>query len=448
MNFNKGLFILAHQMGERTFYSSYKELIKSQWESYNELKKEQETKLRNIINFSYNNVPYYHRLFRDLKLGPENIKNIEDLEKLPILTKDIIKQNWNEFVPVNLKNMSYYNLTTGGSTGSPLKFRFSKYDRFLSGALLYRGWGYGGYELGDKMVFLAGSSLDIGTQSCVVKRAHEIVRNLKKLSSFDMGPKEMLKYVNTINSFKPKFLRGYASSIDFFARYVEENNLEITSPLAIFTTAEKLDPEMRKRISNVFDCNVYDNYGLNDGGVSAYECSEHSGLHIDSERSLMEIADESGNQVEEGKGRILATSLQNFAMPFIRYETGDLGHILDTNCNCGRGSKILKEIIGRSKELLKTPTGKYIHGAAFFNDVFAEITNVNDIIEYQIIQKKTDYLVINMVCKSNFDTRNLDSVKNIIRKRSEGWNVEFKFVDNINRTNSGKYKFIINELEI
>ncbi|MCO5383593.1 MAG: hypothetical protein NHB15_17220 [Methanosarcina barkeri] len=180
--------------------------------------------------------------------------------------------------------------------------------------------------------------------------------------------------------------------------------------------------------------------------MSAYECSEHSGLHIDSERSLMEIVDESGNQIEEGRGKILATSLHNFAMPFIRYETGDLGHITDTNCSCGRGSKILKEIIGRDKELLKTPTGKCIHGAAFFNDVFAEITNVNDIIEFQIVQKKIDYIVINMVCKSDFNTNELDQIKDIIRKRSEGWNVEFKVVDNINRTKAGKYKFIISEL--
>lgn len=139
MNLNRGLFIFAHQVPEHSFYPTYKRLIQNQWKSYDELKKEQETHLRKIINFSYNNVPYYHRLFRDLKLGPENIKNIEDLEKLPILTKDIIKQNWNEFVPVNLKNMSYYNLTTGGSTGSPLRFRLSKCDRFFAGSLLYRG---------------------------------------------------------------------------------------------------------------------------------------------------------------------------------------------------------------------------------------------------------------------------------------------------------------------
>jgi len=446
MNFNKCLFILAHQMGESHFYPIYQKLIQNQWKSYDELQKEQELQLKKMINFSYNNVPYYHRLFRNLKLTPEDLKSIEDLEKLPIITKNIIKDNWNELQPVNLKNMKYYNLTTGGSTGNPLRFRLTKFDRFFLGALLYRGWGYGGYELGDKMVFLAGSSLDVGAQSDIVKKSHEIARNLKKLSSFDMGSKEMLSYVNIMNSFKPKFLRGYASSIDFFARYIEENNLEIISPLAIFTTAEKLNPEMRRRISNAFDCEVYDNYGLNDGGVSAYECSEHSGLHIDSERSLMEIVDESGNQIEDGRGKILATSLHNFAMPFIRYETGDLGYITDIKCSCGRGSKVLKEVIGRDKEFLKTPTGKCIHGAAFFNDVFAEITNVNDIIEFQVVQKKIDYIVINIVCKSGFNTNILDPVKDIIQKRSEGWNVEFKVVDNINRTKAGKYKFIISEL--
>ena len=440
---SRNLFILAHQIGDRKFYPTYKKLVKNQWKSYGELKEEQEKQLRYVINFAYKNVPYYHRLFNDLKLSPEDVKKVEDLEKLPILTKEIIKQNWEDFKPVNLNKLKYYEAATGGSTGTPFKYRLSKFDRFLAGALLYRGWGYGGYELGDKMVFLAGASLDIGTKSYLAKRVHEVARNIKMVSSFDMGEKEMRDYVGVVNSFKPKVIRGYASSIYFFAKWVEETNLEIHQPLAVFTTAEKLYPDMREKIGTVFSCDVYDAYGLNDGGLGAYECSEHSGLHIDTERSIMEVVDKEGNQLECGECEMLATSLYNFAMPFIRYDTGDLGSITNEVCSCGRGYKLLKELVGRSVDVLVTPEGKNVHGW-FFLYIFWE--HCKGVKEYQVVQEKLDRIAIKIVPEDDFDDKQLDKIREIVRERSEGWNVEFKFVDTIERTGAGKYKFIINNI--
>jgi phenylacetate-CoA ligase len=400
---NRSLFITAHQIEDRNFYPTYNYLIKNQWKNCKELKEEQEKGLRAMINFAYKNVPYYHKLFDDLKLSPDEIKKIEDLEKLPILTKEIIKQNWGDFKPVNLNKMKYYEGATGGSTGTPFKYRLSKSDRFLGGALLYRGWRYAGYELGDKMVFLAGASLDIGTQSYLTKRVHEIVRNIKKLSVFDMGEKEMQEYVSIINSFKPKFLRGYASSIYFFAKWIEENNIAIHQPLAVFTTTEKLYP-----------------------------------------RSIMEVVDKDGNQLENGEGEILATSLYNYAMPFIRYDTGDLGYIIDGVCGCGREYKLLKEVVGRSVDVLVTPEGKNVHGW-FFLYIFWEYCK--GIKEYQVVQEKIDKIEIKIVPEEDFDEKQLEKIREIIKRRSEGWNVEFEFVDKIERTGAGKYKFIINEME-
>jgi phenylacetate-CoA ligase len=440
---SRNLFILAHQVGDRNFYPTYKTLIQNQWKSYEQLKDEQEKQLRVMINFAYKNVPYYHKLFDDLKLSPDDIKKVDDLEKLPILTKDIIKQNWEDFKPVNLNKLKYYEGATGGSTGTPFKYRLYKFDRFLGGALLYRGWGYAGYELGDKMVFLAGASLDIGKKSYLVKRVHEIARNIKKLSSFDMDEKEMREYVNITNSFKPKVIRGYASSIFFFAEWIEENNIEIHQPLAVFTTAEKLYHHMREKIGAVFNCDVYDAYGLSDGGLGAYECSEHCGLHIDTERSIMEVVDKDDNQLENGEGEIFATSLYNYAMPFIRYDTGDVGTIIEDVCGCGRGYKLLKELVGRSVDVLVTPEGKNVHGW-FFLYIFWEYCQ--GIKEYQVVQEKLDKILIKIVQEDDFDEKQLDKIREIIKKRSEGWNIEFKFVDMIERTGAGKYKFIINKI--
>lgn len=436
---------MAHTIGEHSFYPTYKRLMKNQWRPYAELKGEQEKQLRRMVSYVYENVPYYSNLFKELKLVPKDIRTIEDLQKLPILTKEIIQEHWKELKPASLSAMQYEDRATGGSTGTPFQYRISKNDRFLGGALLYRGWGYGGFELGDKMVFLAGSSLNVGTKSNLITKAHEIARNLKKISSFDMGEPEMRSYACILNTFQPKFIRGYASSIYFYAQWLEENDIPVPSPKAVFTTSDKLFPHMRETIDRVFGCDVFDGYGLNDGGVSAYECPEHYGLHIDTERSITEVVAQDGGQVvDNGGGQILATSLHNFSMPFIRYATGDDVYITEDMCECGRGYKLLKEIIGRTVDVLITPEGKNVHGW-FFLYIFWEYCQ--GIKEYQVVQKTVDEIHVKLVIEDSFDAEELERIKQIIQSKSPLWKIRFQLVDEIERTKAGKYKFILNEME-
>lgn len=442
--FHRLLFILTHEVMDRKFYSTYRRLIKNQWKSYDELKKEQEKQLKVMIDFSYTNVPYYHKLFKNLNLKPEDINKIEDLEKLPILTKEIIKQNWGDFKPANLNGLKYYNKTTGGSTGTHLKYRTLKSDLISHHmALLYRGLSYGNYTLGDKMIWMGGSSILPDEKYKLNKRLHEFVRNIRMLSSFDMGEDEMNYYARVINKFKPKFIYSYASSIYFFAKWVNKNSIDIYKPQGVFTTSEKLYSNMRRDIETIFGCEVYDTYGVNDGSLSANECSEHCGLHIDTERGIMEVVNEKNEQLENDEGKILGTSLYNYAMPVIRYEVGDLGNITDDSCNCGRGHKLLKEIVGRSADIFTTPEGKNVHGWFF---LFVLDEHCKGMKEYQVIQEKIDKIVIKIVQEDDFDEKQVGKINEIIKAKSGGWDVEFKLVDNINRTKAGKYKFIVSKV--
>jgi phenylacetate-CoA ligase len=441
---SKALFLLAHTLGDLNFYSYYKKLINNINHSYKELLVEQEKNLRNIIKYSYKSVPYYHNLFKELNIYPSDIKNIKDLEKLPILTKDVIKANWEDFKPRNLSKLKYYNNKTGGSTGKPLKYRLSNNDRFLSGAIMYRGWGYAGYELADKMVILAGASLDVGKSTDFVTCLHEFTRNIRKLSSLDLGDDNLIKCVDVINSFKPKFLRGYASSIYYFANWVEEHNVSLHSFNAVFTTADQLFSHMKDKVEEAFNCPVFDGYGLNDGGVSAYECEEHDGYHIDMERSIMEIVDENSSQIEEGGGQIISTSLFNYAMPFIRYDTGDLGIVSRRKCPCGRPFPLLEELQGRSNDYLITPEGKTISGR-LVTHIFSHFTKKYEgIVQYQVVQESIQNLLIYMVVNDNFDYEKTKIIKNLFKERSNDWQVEFKFVEEIKTTEAGKHRFTIN----
>jgi phenylacetate-CoA ligase len=218
------------------------------------------------------------------------------------------------------------------------------YERGI--ALLYRGWSMAGYRLGDKLAILGGTSLIPDSKTDIEKRVFDFILNHKHYSSYNLSENNLHKYYRSMNYWKPEFIRGYASSVYLFAKYIDDNNLKIKfHPKSIFTTAEKLLSYQRNLIEKVFNSEVFDNYGLNDR-VSAYECTMHKGLHIDMKRAILEVVDEKGMQIFDRPGKILATSLFNYALPFIRYDTGDLGILSSEGCSCGRETFLLKEIIG------------------------------------------------------------------------------------------------------
>lgn len=436
-------FILAHEVMDPSFYHLYKQLNKQRFAPREDLVKKQEIKLRELILFCYDNVPYYHTFMKDNKIFPDDIKSIEDLNRFPLLTKQTIKDNWEDFKPKCLNKIRYNDGSTGGTTGTPFRYRFSKKDWMLGGCLLYRGWGYGGYNLGDKMVFMGGSSIGINDKSFLNKIIHERLRNIRKCSSFEMNNDRNLEYTETILKFRPGFIRGYPSSIHHYAKWLQNNGLTVAGLKSIFTTSEKLFDRVRNDISEIFGCDVFDGYGLNDGGLSAFECTDHSGMHIDTERSILEVINETGNCINDGEGSIVATSLSNLAMPFIRYDTGDVGSITSELCNCGMQNYKLDSLTGRSVDMLQTPEGTIVHGW-FFLYIFWEYGK--NIKEYQIIQRTIGNIDVYYVPEESFRVEELDIIQAIIHNKSPGWIINFKEVSNISRTKAGKFKFIINEM--
>jgi phenylacetate-CoA ligase len=441
---HKTLFVIGYTFKNKDFLKHYNLVKKNEFESYENLKRNQEEKLQKLIYFSYNNVPYYSKLFKNLNLKPEDIQTIKDLEKLPILTKEIIRNHQKELIPLNLKEQKYVNGSTGGSTGEPLQYRLSKEDEILGLAILYANWGYAGYELGGKVAIIAGSSLMPSTKSKLTDNIKAFMMNYKKYSSFDLNVKYMDEIVTELNKFKPKYLRGYASSIYLFAKHIKDRDLNIDfHPKGVFTTAEVLFGYQKELVEDVFDCEVFDQYGLNDGGISAFECEMHKGLHIDMLRSIMEVADENGNQLEAGKeGRILATSLYNYAMPFLRYDTGDLGILSDEKCECGRELPLLKKIIGRTTDYLEFSNGAII-GTPILTVLFGKF----DIIQYQIVQKDLNTILVNIIKGENYREDDKKEIRDTFYKHIGDINIMFNYVDKIETTKAGKWKFIVREDE-
>lgn len=443
---HKYLFVMGYLIKSPRFLRCYNQVKSYEFATFENLKTYQEERLRDIIHHSYRNVPYYHRLLNNLNLKPENIKTLEDLEKLPILTKEIIKTNMKEFIPTNLKYHKYVNRSTGGSTGHPFQYRLSVEDEILGYAILNANSGYAGYNLGDKIGIIAGSSLIPSTKSDIVEKLKSFVLNERRYSSFDLDNSYMNNIFLNLDKFKPKFVRGYASSVYIFAKYIKEYNLSLNfHPKAIFTTAEVLFDQQRRVIQEAFGCPVFNQYGLNDGGVTAFECEEHDGLHIDMIRSIMEISDSDGIPSEpKEEGRILATSLYNYAMPFIRYDTGDLGVLSDEKCACERETPLLDRLVGRVSDFIYTPEGLQVHGE-FFSHIFWELNWVK---QYQIVQKRIDELIIMIVPDEihKINETDLEWMRRTILNRMDTMNLVIEIVDAIDTTSSGKWKYILSEV--
>jgi phenylacetate-CoA ligase len=230
------------------------------------------------------------------------------------------------------------------------------------------------------------------------------------------------------------------SSIYLLAKFIRDNGYEIDfQPVAIFTTAEKLLPGQRKVIEEVFKTKVFDTYGVNDGGISAYECDRHEGLHISTERAILEVVDEEGKQIIGKEGRILATSLYNYAFPFIRYEVGDIGIIQQTRCSCGRQTLLLKEVKGRTTDFL------YLNGIVIGSPVLTLLMREFDVEQYQIVQKKENVVVFNIVKGKSYSSRDEEFIKKSLESHVGPLEIYFNYVDEIIPPFGNKYKFIINE---
>jgi phenylacetate-CoA ligase len=182
---------------------------------------------------------------------------------------------------------------------------------------------------------------------------------------------------------RPVLLYGYPSVLYLLAKRAAAHGRRDIRPRTIVTTSEMLFPGQRRVIEEAFAAPVFDQYGCNEVNLVSAECERHDGWHYAMESTLVEILDDDGLPVPTGRsGRIVGTSLDNLAMPFLRYDTGDIGALDKEPCACGRGLVRIRELQGRSRDLIRTPDGRFVHGVAF-NDLMLEYPDVD---RYQAVQ--------------------------------------------------------------
>ncbi|MFA4960234.1 MAG: phenylacetate--CoA ligase family protein [Candidatus Pacearchaeota archaeon] len=428
----------------KNIFKRYKYLKKREFISVKENKEYQEEKLKKLLTHAYNNVPYYHKVLAEVKVIEYGKVNLKNFDKIPILTKDIIRKEGSNLYSRDHKKRKSYENTSGGSTGEPVKFLQDK-DTWTEGMAIK--WLFYSFicDYPCKLVKLWGSERDILKGSYGIKGSlKNKISQRKLLNAFKMSEENMKSYVNKINSFKPKIIEAYVESIYEFSKFIKKNDIKIFYPKGIITSAGTLYPEMKELIEEVFHCKVYNRYGSREVGDMACTCEENK-MHINIFDNLLELLDKDLNPIKTGKtGDVYITTLNNFSMPLIRYKIGDIGKIaFIKKCKCGRGMPVIKGISGRNNSILKTKKGS-LDGTALTTSFYF----LSSIEKYKLIQKTMDKFTLMVIINNK---KKWKEDKKVIEKKfrqilGNEINVNFKIVNKIPSLKNGKYQYIISEV--
>lgn len=405
-------------------------------------------KLRKLISHAAKHVPYYRILFRKLHIQPTDISTVNDLKKIPLLTKDMIRANPDDFISDMVKDKSLLTeITTGGSTGTPMRYYFDEHMIGVRRATWWRWSKFAGIDLyKDKMIYCGGAPPRWNYPPEDYRGIVNPERNRLYLSSAAMSDKVLDRYIEDIHRFEGDYIRGYASGVYMLARRVLQKGLVLPMK-AVLTSSDTLFPQYRDVIEEAFSCNVFDHYGQNEDILTATECGVSSGLHINVENCIGETVDERGNPLNSIEGRFVSTHLENYVSPLIRYVVGDVG-VLDTSwkkCECGRCHQKILEFTGRDDEIIVTPEGRRI-GCGSMNQPMKTMHSSIDRCQY--IQESMNLLRVKIVPTKRWkNSVHREEFEKRLRKQvGDRIEVSVEVVDSIPARLNGKYQFIISNV--
>ncbi len=394
-------------------------------------------KLAKLITHCYENVPYYRRLMDNNKVQPRDIQHAEDLNKLPILTKEVLRTCSNKLITRNISKMGTAWSKSGGTTGEPIQVCKSSDCAAWESMCYERGLRWGGLDVDEPRIALFGGSLGID-KARFTDKIGKILRHDLFLPAFELRSDTAPGYFNRIRRSKYRFLVGYTSAIYRLAMLAQEMNQEIEFK-AVFPTAELVLPDWEEVIRKVFNCKVLPYYGCGEVNSLGYYKSESEGYLIPEEHALIEVLRGDGSTQLMGEGAFIVTDLDNYAMPIIRYANGDAGKVSGPD-NRSPFARI-QRLDGRYNSLLLTDTGDLISGA-IGPHVFRHMESVET---YRIIQEEPLRLVITIVPKDNFSERDESLIVTLFAKHlGSRMKITIEKVSSLPVVPSGKSVFVLN----
>jgi len=414
---------------------------KNQWKSVEELRELQNKKLRAIIHYAYGNIPFYHNLFKNENIHPSDISTLEDLNKIPLVTKNDIKENYPQNIvskKVNLNKCIIWD--TSGSTGVPLKIAYDKKADDFAKAILLRSYLGNGLKYFDKWCV-------IGTPDYRNKksRGYDYIQKIGFLSPFYISVFAPLeKKIQLLEKFRPRVLDCLPTDLFLITRYLQEHNIKSIKPKIITTNGEILDDYVRDYVEDFFDVKISDMVGCFELRRTAWECSFHEGYHVDIDSIVMQFLKD-GEEVSIGEeGKIVYTCLFNYTMPIIRYDIGDIGIPSSDMCSCGRGLPMMKIMGGKIMDFLTTVDGELI-SPHIPKEFLASVLGVE---MFKLIQFSKENIEILIIKNASYNDESNSMIIKGLKKIFNGEvDIKIDFVKELKRDKI-KYKVIESKIPL
>lgn len=437
------LFPLQEKLKKHDTVAIREKMEQSQWWSHGQLENFRISRLQATLTNVGKHVPYYKQIFASTGFQPESLTCLTDLQRLPFLTKSLIRDNTSELTSEQARGLARFN--TGGSSGEPLIFYIGKERVSHDVAAKWRATRWWGVDIGDPEIVVWGSPIELGAQDRMRFLRDRLMRT-ELLPAFEMSAKRLDEFVARIRARRPRMLFGYPSAISLIARHARSKGVSMND-LGIkvaFVTSERLYDEQRSIIEEIFACPVANGYGSRDAGFIAHQCPSGS-MHITAEDIIVEIVGKDDQPVPNGQsGEIVITHLATGEFPFIRYRTGDIAVMDDKPCACGRVLPVLREIQGRATDFVLARDGTVMHGLAL-------IYTLRDIIgieAFKIIQESLELTRVQIVpgheCDLPAATARIQ--REFSARLGEGVAITVETVDEIPAEKSGKYRYVISKV--
>jgi len=398
-----------------------------------EMQNWQNRELEKLINHVYHNTVYYRKIFDERGLKPQDIKTIDDLKKLPVITKEIAREHFDEIIPKNIASIKYRKLKTGGTTGAPLLYYCDENTWGYVTANKIVAWKTTGYRYGDNFAGLGSTSLFPFGKKSPIHKIYNKMRSGTLLNGVNLTDEICQNYVNIILKNKIKYIYGYAASIYILTKFVEKTGIDLTQIQAVFSTSETLTPEYRELIQNVYQCRLMDCYGARDAGITAYE------IHPQQYQIGYNVLAEIINPFEENTGTLLTTNLLNYSFPLIRYQFGDdVKLVSDSKLYNGQ---LITKLIGRTSEVMRLDNGHNLTATGF-----SMIMKEFDILAFEI--KKTGGLALELKIqtdKEHYGKEQEGKILQTIQKYAgDDCQVNIVYVDEFAPLENGKRQYFLN----
>lgn len=401
-----------------------------------ELKDRQWRAFCDLVAFAYEHVPLYRDLYDQAHFSPASLKDPSDITLVPPTRKEMFQQvEPDQCIAREYQLAQLVKKRTSGSSGFPLIIHYTPEDRIYRTILHLRILFANGMGFRDRMV-----------QICDKRHVPDFRYKFQKLGFL---PKDFIycadraEYlVDAMTAMNPAVIYSYTSSLALIAHEVKKRGTRPIQPKLIFTTGELMNPYDREIIEQAFSVPPHDIYGIVEMGDVAWQCAELNGYHVNIDSCLPEVLVD-GRPAHVGEsGRLVITNLHSWAMPFIRYEVGDVMTVPDdAPCPCGCNFPRISIIQGRQDDWLYAVDGRRI------SPLDVTVARVAGVQQYRIIQKTCDHVVVEVVPGMNFNTETLPGVQQHMREIvGSGVHVDVRKVDEIPRR-SGKIRSVFCEIK-